>query len=300
MRALVIDSRMKRLRLWLTALLLLATATALASPPEPLLWRVRGEYGTVYLLGSFHMLSTQDYPLASAVDAVYGAADKLVFEIDPNAAMAPDVALRMAQRGMLPSSQRIDDVISADTAAKLRTYLGSDAAYEAMAHFKPWFINVGLAVRSMQGAGFDPSLGLDQHFMQRAQKDGKPSAGLEGVEDQLEVFDLAPMAEQEASLLESLRPEADLQAEILELHRAWRSADIAALEQVMREEFYEKTPVSGKLVLDERNRRWLPQIKAMAADPGSTLVVVGALHLVGEPGLPTLLAKAGLQVERIR
>jgi len=288
-------------RCWLAALLLaLSAASALAAPPEPLLWRVRGEYGTLYLLGSFHMLTTDDYPLAASVDAAYAAADRLVFEVDPNAAMAPDVALRMAQRGMLPASQRIDDVISADTASKLRAYLGSDAAYTAMAHFKPWFINVGLAVRSMQGAGFDPALGLDQHLMNRAKKDGKPSAGLEGVEDQLQAFDLAPMAEQEASLLDALRPEADLQAEIRDLHQAWRSADLLALERILHEEFFEKTPVSGKLVLDARNNRWLPQLKAMAADPGTTLVVVGGLHLIGEPGLPNLLAKAGLEVQRVR
>lgn len=290
-----------RMRYWLAALLLaLLAGSACAAPPEPLLWRVRGEYGTVYLLGSFHMLNADDYPLAPAVDEAYRAADRLVFEVDPSAAMAPDVALRMAQRGMLPGSQRIDAVVSADTATKLRAYIGSDAAYEAMAHFKPWFINVGLSVRSMQGAGFDPSLGLDRHLMDRAKKDAKPTAGLEGVEDQLRAFDLAPMAEQEASLVEALRPDTELQAEIRELHRAWRSADLAALEQVMREEFFEKTPESGKLVLDDRNRRWLPQIKAMAADPGTTLVVVGGLHLVGEPGLPAQLAKAGMEVQRVR
>lgn len=290
-----------RMRCWLAALLLaLLAGSACAAPPEPLLWRVRGEYGTVYLLGSFHMLNAGDYPLAPAVDEVYRASDRLVFEIDPNAALAPDVALRMAQRGMLPGSQRIDAVVSADTATKLRAYIGSDAAYEAMAHFKPWFINVGLSVRSMQGAGFDPALGLDQYLMNRAKKDAKPTAGLEGVDDQLRAFDLAPMAEQEASLLEALRPDTELQAEIRELHGAWRNADLRALEQVMREEFFEKTPVSGKLVLDDRNGRWLPQIKAMAADPGTTLVVVGALHLVGEPGLPAQLAKAGLEVQRVR
>lgn len=289
-----------RTRQWVLALwLMLAAASALAAPPEPLLWRVRGEYGTVYLLGSFHMLNAGDYPLAAAVDAAYTAADRLVFEVDPNAAMAPDVALRMAQRGMLPGNQRIDEVVSADTTSKLRAYFGSDAAYDAMAHFKPWFINVGLAVRSMQGAGFDSALGLDQHLMDRARKDGKPTAGLEGVEQQLQAFDLAPMAEQEASLLDALRPEADLQAEIRELHEAWRSADLATLERIMREEFFDKTPESGKLVLDDRNRRWVPQLKAMAANPGTTLVVVGGLHLVGEPGLPAQLAKAGLEVQRV-
>lgn len=284
----------------LALLLALVAVTAVAAPPQPLLWRVSGTQGTVYLLGSFHMLSADDYPLAPAVESAYAQADKLVFEISPELADSPGMGLQMMQRAMLPAGTELADVISSDTAGKLRAHIGNDAAYAAMARFKPWFINVGLAIRAMQGAGLDPALGLDQYFMQRARTDKKGSSGLEGIEEQLRAFDAAPMNEQELSLREALRPQSELQDDVRELHRAWRDADLAALEQIQREEFFEKTPVTGKLVLTDRNQNWLPQMQAMLAQPHTTLVVVGALHLVGDAGMPALLAEAGWQVERLR
>ncbi len=61
---------------WLSLLLasLLLAGSALAAPatapPVPLLWKVSGHDGaTVYLLGSFHLLRPDDYPLAPEVDA---------------------------------------------------------------------------------------------------------------------------------------------------------------------------------------------------------------------------------------
>ncbi|MBM4231580.1 MAG: TraB/GumN family protein, partial [Gammaproteobacteria bacterium] len=44
-----------------------------------------------------------------------------------------------------------------------------------------------------------------------------------------------------------------------------------------------------------RNRNWVPQVKALLERDEDTLVVVGALHLVGERGLIALLEREGLR-----
>ena len=67
-------------------------AAAQAEPPTPLLWRAQGEAGTVYLLGSFHMLTAADYPLAPSVEAAYADAEALLFEVDPEAMSSPATA----------------------------------------------------------------------------------------------------------------------------------------------------------------------------------------------------------------
>jgi uncharacterized protein YbaP (TraB family) len=67
----------------------------------------------------------------------------------------------------------------------------------------------------------------------------------------------------------------------------------------MVEELVEKTPVSAKLLNEDRNRRWLPQIEALLAGDEDTLVIVGALHLVGDIGLVELLRARGYSVERV-
>lgn len=38
-----------------------------AGPPVPLLWKVDGKGGTLYVLGSFHVLKPSDYPLSPDV-----------------------------------------------------------------------------------------------------------------------------------------------------------------------------------------------------------------------------------------
>jgi hypothetical protein len=51
----------------------------------------------------------------------------------------------------------------------------------------------------------------------------------------------------------------------------------------------------------ERNDAWVPQLEARLTAPGTddTLVVVGALHLLGSDGVVEKLEKKGYTVERV-
>ena len=59
-----------------------ATAAAKA-PPVPLLWKLSDARNAIYLLGSFHLLKPDDYPVSKDIDSAFAAADKLVFEVPP-------------------------------------------------------------------------------------------------------------------------------------------------------------------------------------------------------------------------
>jgi uncharacterized protein len=50
-------------------------------------------------------------------------------------------------------------------------------------------------------------------------------------------------------------------------------------------------------LLDERNRRWLPQIERYLANRGA-FIAVGLGHLLGDGGLLAALERAGYLVER--
>src|SRR5690625_4387994 len=54
-----------------------------ATPPVPLLWKASAGDRAVYLLGSFHMLRADDYPLSPDVDAAFADSDRVMFEIPP-------------------------------------------------------------------------------------------------------------------------------------------------------------------------------------------------------------------------
>ena len=73
-----------------------AAATAAAKPPVPLLWKVTGPGDSrLYLLGSFHLLKPQDYPLSPDVEQAFEASQRIVFELSPEDMQSPQLASRM-------------------------------------------------------------------------------------------------------------------------------------------------------------------------------------------------------------
>jgi hypothetical protein len=49
-------------------------------------------------------------------------------------------------------------------------------------------------------------------------------------------------------------------------------------------------------LLIERNTNWIPQVESCIRQNAGCFIVVGAAHLVGPDGLPSLLAKKGYKV----
>ncbi len=288
------------MRWLLCCTLLLVLSCAQAAPPTPLLWKVQGESTTVHLLGSFHLLKADDYPLDPAVEAAYSQADRVVFEIDPAEMADPATAQSIQKLARFSDARRLSQVISSDTATKLRQFLGSDAAMTASEPFKPWYMGLNISVGMMVMSGLEVKLGLDQHFMQRATQDGKLVAGLETAMEQMTALDGAPMDEQAHMLDEALEPAADTRKRILELHTLWRAGDAEGLEKAVNEDMRDATPVMYDRLNRQRNQAWLPKVVALVRGKQAALVVVGSMHLLGADGLVELLRAEGFKVERVQ
>lgn len=276
-----------------------ACAAAHAEPPTPLLWKAEGKAGRVYLLGSFHLLTAEDYPLAASVEAAYDDAEALLFEVDPTEMTSPKMQTSIQSLARFDDGRTLRGVLSDETEAKLLALLGSEAAIAASDPFEPWFVGMNLALMAMVNAGLDPSKGLDQHFMQRAGKDGKPATGLETVVEQIGALDRTPIAEQEVFLGEALVPVEEMREDIGKIHALWRAGDDAGIEALVNEDMQSKTPRMYELLNRDRNQRWLPKVEALLALEDDHLVIVGAMHLIGEEGLVAQLGKRGVKVERV-
>ena len=289
------------MKAWLASLVaaFACSSAVAAAPPVPLLWEAQAENGTVYLLGSFHLLKADDYPLDPSVEHAYARADRLVFEIDPAEMARPETLHAIQAMAKFNDARTLRRVISPRTAKQLRQFLGSDAALAAADPFKPWSMALTIAMGSMATMGLDPKLGLDQHFIQRASADDKPASGLEKVMEQMGALDGAPLKEQEAMLVEALAPLADQRTRIYQMHDLWRAGDAEGLQQVVNKDMLERTPRMYELLNRERNHKWLPQVVAMLGETQTTLIIVGAMHLLGEDGLVEQLRRRGVQVRRV-
>lgn len=278
-------------------------APARAEPPRPLLWQVTDGDRSLYLLGSFHLLKPGDYPVSADVNAAFADAERVVFELAPEQLAGPGLQQRfLAAAGFDDGNGSLGEALPAGLHRQLDQWLQargrSVRQFEA---YEPWFVNLSLTLGLAAAQGFSPELGLDRRLMTRATEAGKPIGGLETLDAQLRALDSVPMDEQVVALAEFLDRHGEMPELLDDLHRAWRSADLSRLDALTRQEMRDKTPQSYRIVNVERNRAWLPQLRTLLDGPGSddTLVVVGALHLLGDDGLVALLRARGYRVERI-
>ena len=281
-----------------TAFLAASTFAHSAAATRDFLWKISGKQNVVYLVGSVHMLSKDSYPLSPALDAAFKESNLLVEELDLGEMASPDSQFAMLSRGMLPTGQSLDSVLSPATYAQVTKHLADlDMPIEPLKRMKPWMLAVTFDLLEWQKAGFDPNLGLDKHFYDRAQAEGKAVQGFETAEFQLSLFDGMPMDQQDRMLADTLK---DLDTEISNVNKmadAWKAGDASAVERIVLPDL-QRDPVMYKKLLVDRNQSWLPKLEALFARRGHAFVVVGAAHLLGPDGLLALLKGKGYAVEQ--
>jgi len=290
------SNRLRRLAAVVAFALLL---TAQAAQAKTFAWKASGKGGTIYLMGSIHVMSESFYPLNPALEAAFKDSDLLVEEVNLTEMLDPMAQMKILTRGMLPSSQSLDKVLSPSTLALVQKATGDlGTAGGPLLRFKPWMLAITLQGMELMKSGFDPALGLDQHFFDQAKESGKEVQGLETVEFQISRFDAMTMEQQDRMLAETLKELATETATVGKLGDAWKAGDVPAIERIALADL-KSDPVMYQRLLVERNRNWMPQIEALFARRGRALVVVGAAHLVGPDGLVAMLRAKGYTVEQI-
>ena len=289
-------------KILLPLMLMISSNMAYAEAPKPLLWKVSDANNSLYLLGSFHMLKTTDYPLAKSTDMAFNDAEQLYFELSPEEMNNPALGQKMAQAAMRTDGKTLQQSLSAETWKKFEASAAKNNLPAAnFQSFEPWFVALILSVTEMQKVGLNPALGLDKHFMDRAAKAGKPAKGLETGDTQIAIFDGMGVKQQEQFLQDALDESADMKKKIDELHSSWRNADDKALFNIMAKEMSQKYPELYQTINLDRNKVWLPKLEAMLKDndKDDVMVVVGSLHLIGDDGVIKMLKTKGYKVERL-
>jgi uncharacterized protein len=276
---------------WLTA----SPAVADGHPP---LWRIDGRHNSVYLLASVHVLRATDDALSEPVLRAYKAANALYMEVDLDD-LDPEAAGQFTmEHGVLPEEQTLRDILGPErygTAHQQALDLGLDL--DQFAQLEPWVVAITIAQMQFAKLGLDPGAGVEQRLMERAKQDGKAIAGLETLADQLSALDSLPMKLQGEFLLVSLDEASDMEQEADQLINAWARGDTTALARTLVHDF-DKFPELYRSLIVDRNRKWADEISALLDDDANYLIVVGALHLVGQDSVIELLRAHGHPAQR--
>lgn len=264
-----------------------------ASAGHHVLWEVKGKHNTVYLLGSVHMLRPDDSAIPAEALHAYDEARTLVMELDLNATGAEALSAPEPELEQLPQGETLAMALGPDLYGKFKwqaTSVGLDP--QLLEHSQPWFAALMLEQLELTQAGFDSASGIDMQFAQRAHLDGKRIIGLETLSEQLGIFAHLSAPQQRDYMRSTLDGfQSDLK-DTEKVVQAWQNGDTGRLEQLLREGSSDSPQLYRMLTID-RNRKWLPRITQLLNDNDNYLIIVGALHLIGEDGVIDLLRQRG-------
>jgi len=265
-----------------------------------LIYKIQSDTNTVYILGSIHVLAEEYYPLTRSFSYAYYNSQKVIFEIDPEILFSPETAKKNENHYTFQNGQTLKSVLSPGTYQLLKKKLkplGLDMAQ--INKLKPWVVYLNMSGQFDSSIEFRPDLGIENYFYQRAKDAGKPTGGLETVQDQIAVFDSLPMKVQEAMLKETLASTDSKKREQAFLHmvKSWHQGSLEGLEELV--ETMKTYPLFYEKLLVQRNKNWVPQIEKFLTEEKNVLVIVGAAHLAGEDGLLALLKEKGYELERV-
>ncbi|MFP5419070.1 MAG: TraB/GumN family protein [Gammaproteobacteria bacterium] len=272
-----------------------------AAPPRGLLYKVSKGTRRAYLFGTIHVGKADFFPLDWTTTEALVQSSDLAVELD--ATQTEHLSATMQRYALLPPPQTLATVLPPELLARLNTQLDTlKIPRDAVQGLKPWMVTLMLALQSYQQYGYSVEYASDIYLTALAREAGKPIVELEGMDEQLQIFDRLSRQEQLAFLEESIAYlEKDLMpGDVQSIVGAWLGNDAVALQKTVMKS-YRDHPRSSRWIkpklFSERNVRMAHKVNRMLEQGRAPFVAVGALHLVGEDGLPALLRKQGYRVE---
>jgi hypothetical protein len=283
---------MKRFFAFLFSLLILFSCKAAQdNDNKSLLWRITGQglKQPSYLFGTIHLICQDDYLWTEAMKKSLAACKQVCFEMD----IADPNVLLGASAGMInPGGKTLEDYFTKEQWNRLSRFLKDSAGADIsmMQMMKPVVLESLLAAKSVS---CEIPVSYEANIMEQAQKAGQNIAGLEEVQEQIDVLNSLPDDSVASSLVKMIDSFSNTKAEYAKMLSAYKQQDLPALFQQIQSSKELGDDLGA--FLDERNKKWVPRMtKMMQQKP--TFFAVGAGHLWGGKGVINLLRQAGYTV----
>jgi uncharacterized protein YbaP (TraB family) len=270
------------------------------------MWVVKSPTAQIYLFGTLHVLSPRTQWRTPLYDKVYGQAKTVWFETDVSKADPVTVTNLISRFGVDPD-RTLSQKLSAEPLAELKT----QADIARVDHLRPWAAALMLSVQPALAHGGEIAAGADITVERSAKAEAKQVRSFESLEDQMRIYATLPEPAEVQYLTDVLaeaRPHLTLSAPAsaqpkgaTSIEDAWAAGDQTRLGSALTGEMQASNPALYDALLKRRNLAWADELTTeLKSGSGVELVNVGALHMVGDDGLPALLKARGYVVERVQ
>jgi uncharacterized protein YbaP (TraB family) len=262
-----------------------------------LLWRIeKPGAAPSHLFGTVHLADKRVTALPDAVRKEFGAAKAFAMEVASDQSSIAILAARMVYM----DGRDLPRVAGEGLFRKvvpLAADLGLPAEMARM--FKPWAMVLLLEMPQQQMEDV-----LDFMLHRMATEQGKSLSYLETVDEQVAAFERMSEAEQVALLKLAVETHSESKAQAEKLIQAYLQRDLRLMWQIGEAEVAQHPDlkpikeVFDRRLLFDRNTRMVERMQPLLR-AGAAFVAVGALHLYGDKGLLSLLAREGYRVTRV-
>jgi hypothetical protein len=254
-----------------------------------------------------HALSAHDWPLPKAYYQALQDSKRLVFEMKPDPQR--QFPAKFVRAATYPQGDSLERHVHPKTWEIIRVnftkvhMLGKPfrvSGYyvqHGVEQLRPWAIaSIFYGIPGYNDV--QSRFGVDAYFRYEGKRKDKELAGFETVDEHVDVLHGMNDIESEIMLLDVIVHRDKEKGWLQQLRTAWKHGDIAGVRENMAR-WGNLNPGAYVRLLDERNRRWTPQIKSEFDSGKPTSIVVGAGHMLGPNGLIALLERKGYKFEQL-
>ncbi|MBI2315917.1 MAG: TraB/GumN family protein [Betaproteobacteria bacterium] len=262
-----------------------------------LLWRVaRRGVAPSHVFGTIHLADPRVLDIPEQVTNALSRSHRYFMESRHG---APEKA-RLLEAAQFEDGRRLEPLIGAEAFGKLAAHLRGKLVPQAVIErMKPWAALANLTVTPEDYEGETP----DQKLLALARSLKLAIDALEGIEEQIAVFEGIPAHTQVALLRHALEHRDDLVGLIEPTIQAWLKRDLAAIGAINAHIVARYPEMADHYRLLHlhvvRNRSIVMAHRLhLPLRRGGAFVAVGANHLHGEDGVLRLIEKQGYRVGR--
>ena len=260
-----------------------------------------------WLLGTMHVTDPRVLAMPNGAMEAKSGARVIVVESDEILNEQQAMAKILAKPGltMMTDGKTIQSYLPADDVAKLEAGLKARGIpLAAVSRMQPWMLSSFIALpacelaRKAEGASF-----LDKKIAEDAARAGKPVKGLETMEEQLSAMASIPTDFHIKSLMEMIALGDKMDDVMFTMTELYLSGEIGMTMPMLKAIAPDGSEGEGyaefeERIVTQRNHTMAERAAPILAE-GGAFMAVGALHLVGDDGLVSLLRQQGFTVTRV-
>jgi len=263
------------------------------------LWELENGTNKVYLFGTIHFSSSNFFPLPAVVEQTFARSESIMFEGDRDEESSPAGRSHTLAAAKYPPGDSLKNHLSSEVYSNVQAYLiAAGAKGSHLDSVRPFMAVFALTDHATRELGLDMSHSVDGYLWDKAKRDRKRVIPLESLDRKLRILTSLKDSQQQFMVTQTLREIAKTNQVIRDTALAWTRGETEKIRQFIFESFRENPELEKILVID-RNKKWMPLIEAEMKRGGQIFIAVGLGHLLGKDSLVDLLSKRGFKVRQL-